>query len=187
MCHSVDTGGRCKALRRVHHHVGVDNRHVRHQLIVRERIFDPADLVGDDGERRDLRAGARRGRNGDKIRLLAHLRERIDALSDIDKTHGHVLEIRFGMFVEHPHDLTGVHCGAAADGDDAIRFKGAHLRGAFAGAGKRRIRRHVVEGRVRNPHLVELIGNRLGIAVFIQERVGDDERFLGVAHGSQLI
>ena len=85
------------------------------------------------------------------------------------------------MLIEYPHDLAGVHCGAAADGDNAVGLERYHLCGAFLGAGEGRVGSDVKECGVDYAHFVELVGDRLSVAVVIQEAVCDDERTL-LAH-----
>ena len=97
------------------------------------------------------------------------------------------MKVRFGMLVEHPHDLRRVHRGAAAEGDDHVRLEGRHLLRAFPGAGKRRIGQHVEERLVRDAHLVELVGHRLGVAVFVEERIGHDKGALFAEHVFQFV
>ena len=59
MGHGVDTGGGSQTLGLVHHHIRIDNRHVRKQLIVGKRVFHSADLIGDNCEGSDLGACSR--------------------------------------------------------------------------------------------------------------------------------
>ena len=62
--------------------------------------------------------------------------------------------------------LAGVHGGAAADGDDAVGLEGSHLAAAPSLAqAKRGVGRDVEEGGVRDAHLVQLVGDGLGVAV----------------------
>ena len=176
--HGVDAGGRGQTLGGVHHHVGVHDGHFRQQLVVRQRILDAGGFIGDDGEGSHLGAGTGGGGDGDEIRLFAHLGEGVDTLADIHEAHGHVLEIRLGMLIQHPHDLARVHGGAAADGENQIGLEGRHLRRALSGTGEGGIGSYVVEGGMGNPHSVQLLLHRLRVAVLVQERVGDDECLL---------
>ena len=91
------------------------------------------------------------------------------------------------MLVEHPHDLAGIHCAAAAQGNDHIRLEQTHLLGACLRAGKCGIRSHVKECGVLNSHLIQLIGNRLGVAVLIKEIVSDDKGLLLAHHMFELV
>ena len=188
MGHGVDAGGSGQTLGGVHHHVGVHDGHLGQQLVVRQRILDAGGFIGDDGEGGHLGAGAGGGGNGDEIRLFAHLGEGVDTLADIHKAHGHVLEVRLGMLIQHPHDLARVHGGTAADGEDQVRLEGRHLRRALSGTGEGGIGSYVVEGGVGDPHGVQLLLHRLGVAVLVQEGVGDDKGLLiifqfGQSHG----
>ena len=183
----VDARDSRQALRQLHHQLRVDDRHVRRQRVVGQRELLLRHLVRDHRERRHLGARAGRGRNRHEIRLLAHLGEGVNALADIAETHRHIHEVGFRMLVEHPHDLRRVHRGAAADGDDAVRLEGGHLRGAFLGAAQGRVRRDVGEGLMHDAHRIELVGNRLGVAVVEEERVGHDEGALFAHHRAQFV
>ena len=79
------------------------------------------------------------------------------------------------MLVEYPHDLRSVHSGAAAERDDNVGLEGAHSLGAPLCGNERRIGLNVGEGGVGDAHFVELIGDRLGVAVLVKEGVGDEE------------
>ena len=63
------------------------------------------------------------------------------------------------MFVQHPHDLGSIHCGTAAQSNDHIRCKGAHLLCTLLGAGQCRIRLYIREDLVYNAHFLKLIGD----------------------------
>ena len=134
MGHNVDAGSSGKAARSRHGVIDVDDRHVGQQRVVSERPLDAGVLIGDDRERRYLGAGTRGGRNGDEVSLLAHLGEGEDTLADVHEVHGHVLEVALGVLVHHPHDLTGVHSGSAADRDDDVGLEEGHLGGTAARA-----------------------------------------------------
>ena len=174
----VDARSARKAGRRGHLHIGVDNRHRRHKLVVGERILSTRRLVGDDGERSYFGAGTRRSRDADERRLDAHLREAVDALADVHKAHRHIIEVGLGVFIENPHDLRRVHGAAAADGDDDVGIEAGHELSAFLGASERRIRSNVREGREHDTLGRERLLDRLGIAVGVEEGVGYDERAL---------
>ena len=79
------------------------------------------------------------------------------------------------MLIEHPHDLAGIHGGAAADGQNQVRLESRHLGRALPGAGKGRIGGHIVEGGVGDAHFVQLVFNGLRVAVIVQEAVRDDK------------
>ena len=187
MGHDVDAGGSGQAARGGHAVVGVDDSHVGEQRVVGERPLDAGLLVGDDGERRALGAGTRRGRDGDEVGLLAHLGEGEDTLADVHEVHGHVLEVRLGVLVHHPHDLAGVHCGTAADGDDDIRLEERHLLGAATCALQGGIGLNVVEAVVSDAHLIELGLDGTRVAILEEELVGNDEGALLAHYGAELV
>ena len=179
--HCVDAGGGGQTPGGVHHHVCIHDGHVGHQLIVGQRILDTALLIGDDSKGCHLRAGTGGGGHGHEVGLFAHLGEGIDSLADVHEPHGHIHEVGLGMLVHDPHDLGRVHGGAAADGDDHVGLEGGHLGGAGLGAGEGRIGSHIVEAGVTDAHFIQLGLHGLGVAVVIQEGVGDEEGLL-LAH-----
>ena len=183
----VDARGGGEAGGRHHLQVGVDNRHVGHELVVGKRVLRPGGAVRDDGEGRDLGAGAGRGRDRDEVGLVAHVREGVDALADVHEAHRHVLKIDLGVLVQYPHDLCGVHRRTAADRDDDVGLEALHHLGAHLRAAERRVGSDLAEGGVHNAHLVELTLDRLCVAVRVQEAVGDDEGFLFIHNGAQLV
>ena len=161
MRNSVDTGGGGESLGCAHVKIRVNDSHVRKKLIVGQRIFYAACFVGDNSERSDLRAGACRGGNGNEVCLFAHLREGVNTLSDVDEAHCHIHEVRFGVFIKHPHDFCRVHCGAAAEGDDAVGPESVHLRRALLCRSKGRVGLNVKECCVSNAHFVKNVGDKL--------------------------
>ncbi len=176
----IDARRARQSRRREHHHVRINDRHVRHELVVRERILRARLLVGDDGERRHFGTRARRGRNRDELRLLAHLREGVGALADVHEAHRHIEEVALRVLVENPHDLAGVHGAASADGDDHVRLELGHQTRPVHRARDRRIRRHVGERRHGAPLLFKATLDRLRVAIRVEEVVRHDERALAV-------
>ena len=85
------------------------------------------------------------------------------------------------MLVENPHDFACVHCGTAAECNDAIGLECLHLLCALFCTGKCRVRSNVEERRMNDTHFVKLVCDRLCIAVMIKEAVRYDERSL-LAH-----
>ena len=175
MGYRVNAGGGSQSPGCIHHHVRVHNGHVGHQLVVGKGVLDAALLIGNDREGRHLGAGAGGGGNGHKIGLFTHLGELVHTLADVAEAHGHVHEIGFGMLVEHPHDFRRVHGRTTAHRDDDIRLEGGHLSGTGFGAGQGGIRFHGVEGVVNDAHGIQLLFHRLGVAILIQEGIGDNE------------
>ena len=143
MYENIESGCSGEAAWLCHHVVGIDDRHVRKQLVVRDRVLGARGLVGDNRERCYLRTGTRRGRDGYEECLLTHLRELVNLLTDIDVTHRHIGEGYIRVLVENPHDLTGIHRRTTTEGDDAIRLITTHLLSAFLSIGQGRIRLYV--------------------------------------------
>ena len=71
------------------------------------------------------------------------------------------------MLVQHPHNLCGVHCGAAADRNYSVRLKAAHRLRTLLGGIERRIGSDVKKCRMGYAHAVELVGYHLCVTVFI--------------------
>ena len=187
VCQRINTRSAGESFGLVHHIVCVNDRHFRQQFIVCQRIFDICLFVCDDRKGSDFRACSRRSRYCNKICFVAHVREWIDPLSDIHKAHCHIHEIRFGMLIQHPHDLACVHCRAAAQSDNDIRLEQRHLLCAFDRRRKCRVGLNVIETGMLNAEFIQFCFDGLDIAVFIQERVGDDKRFFLMHDRSQLI
>ena len=101
----------------------IDNRHVRRDIEVRQRIFDARLIVGDDGERRHLgrRAGGRG--NGAEFRLRAERGE--------VKGNAQLFKRDVRIFVERPHRLRRVDGRTAAHGDDPVGLERGHRRSAL--------------------------------------------------------
>jgi len=165
----IYAGGGGESARRGHVEIGIDYRHVGKQLVVCKWVLNAGVLIGDNGKGSDLRACAGRRGNCDEISLLAHLGEGVNALADIHKAHCHVGKINLRMLVHDPHDLCGVHCGAAAERDYNVGGKGGHLRRAFFGAGKRRVGSNIEKFGMRDAKGFELVRYRLGVAVVVEE------------------
>ena len=183
----VDTGSGSQAFRCGHHHIRVDDCHVRQKLIVGKRPFHAGVRIGNNRERGHFGAGARGGRNRDEVSFFAHLREGIDSLADVHEVHSHVGEVHVGVLIHHPHDFRRVHSGTAADGDDGIRLELGHLVSTLSRALERRVGGNFIEAGVLNAHFVELLFNRLGVAVIVKERVGNNKRLFLAHDGFQLV
>ncbi len=185
--HDVDTGSGCQALGLCHHVVGINNGHIRKELIVGQRILDARVAVRDDSERCDLGACTGGGRDCYEIGFLSHLRIHVDTLPDVHEVHGHVGEVGIRVLIEHPHDLGRVHCGAAAERDDDVRLKCPHLGRAFQGVLQCRVGLYIGEACVDDSHGVELLLDRLRVAVLVKECVRYDERAFFVHDRAELV
>ena len=75
-------------------------------------------------------------------------------------------------------DFSRAECVALVHVDEA---------GAFLGAGERRVRRDVGVRREHDALLDEALLDRTGVAVGVEEAVGDDERFLFIQYAAQLV
>ena len=181
MGQNVNAGSAGQALGLAHHIVGIHDCHVRQQLVVSQRIFNSSLLVGNNGERSYLGAGTGGGGNGYKVGLLAHFRESIYTFPDIDKPHGHIHEVCFRMLVQHPHNLACVHGGAAAHSDNHIGLKLSHQLCSGLSICQGGIGLYIGEYGIGDTHLVETVGNNMGISVLVQEGVGYDKGSL-LAH-----
>ena len=183
----VDTRSSSESLGSGHMEIGVDDCHVGKKLVVSKRILHTGLFVGDNCERSNLRAGTCGGRNCDEVSLFTHLGEGVDSLTDINESHCHIHKVCFRMLVENPHDLCSVHCGTAAECDDGIGLECSHKSCTLGCVCKGRIRLYVKERGVLNAHLIELIGDRLGVAVLVKEAVGYNECLLCASYSSELV
>ena len=187
MGHSVDAGCCGQTLGSTHVEIRIDDCHIGQQLIICQRILDARGFICDNSKRSYLRAGAGRGRNRNEIGLLAHLGEGIDSLADIDEAHCHIHEVCLSMLVEHPHDFGGIHGRSTAQCDNGIRLESSHLCDAFLGITQRGIRLDIEEGGVCNPHLIQLVGDGLGVAIAVQEGIRYDKCLLCLPNSAKLI
>ncbi|CDD01390.1 unknown [Ruminococcus sp. CAG:382] len=184
---SVDTGCGGESSRCAHHHVCVHDCHLGHELIVGKRVLDSGVFVCDDRERCYFGACAGRCRDGNEICLVAHVREGVDSLADVHEAHCHVKKVCFGMLIEHPHDLACVHCGAAADCDNAVGLERRHELCAFDCTAQRGVGRDIRECGMHDSHGIELVFDGLCEAAAVKEAVGYDECLLLVHDGAQLV
>ena len=122
----VDTRSRGQTLRLAHHVVGINNCHVRQQLVVCKWVLNAVVSISDDGKWSYLGTGTRRGWDCNKECLVAHLRIVVDTLADIQEVRCHVLKLLLWVLVHGPHNLTCVHSRTTADCDDAVRLEGAN-------------------------------------------------------------
>ncbi len=82
----VQAGVAGRALGQGHDELRVDDRDIRGELVVGQRVLDiPVLLVGDDREGGDLTAGTRGGRDTDHLGLVAQVREVIGSLADVEE------------------------------------------------------------------------------------------------------
>ena len=181
VCNCVDTGSGGQTSRAGSHHISVNDSHLRHQLIVSQRVLNACILIGDNRERSNLGTSTSRSRNSDEVSLLAHVREGVNSLTDIDEAHCHIHKVSLGVLIQDPHDLTSVHCRTTADSDDAVRLELSHSLCALLCGSQGRIRLNVRECGVDNAHLIKSVSDSLGEATLVQEGVSYDEHSL-LAH-----
>lgn len=112
MDEGVDAAGRRDARRCARQQLRVQNSAGRQQLIAEYGQLVVAPVVGDDRERRDLRAGACRGRDGDERHDLA--RDLVRALIFLDPA---------AVFCDDTDRLGDIHRRAAAEGHDKVRAR----------------------------------------------------------------
>nr|WP_241967328.1 hypothetical protein [Salmonella enterica] len=172
----IQTTERTQGLRHIHHQVGVDNRHIRGQGIVSQRIFLTGCIVGHNRKRCDFRTGTGSGGDGDHFRFHAHFRELVDTFTDVHKAQRQFFEVSFRMFVHDPHDFRGVHRGTTAQRDDYVRFEGVRQLSAFAHNAQSRVGFNFEEDFGFNASRFQHRGDLVCIAVVEQEAVSHDER-----------
>ena len=91
------------------------------------------------------------------------------------------------MLVKHPHDLSGIHRGTAAQSDYAVGPEGSHLLRSCLCTGKCRIRLDIKEAVVHDPHLIKLGFYGPCVPVFVEEAVRYDKRSLFPHHCLQFV
>ncbi len=84
--YGIQTAEGAEWTRHIHHQVGIDNRHIRRQRVVSERIFLTRRIIGHYSKRCDFWTGTGRGGNGNHARFDTHFRELVDTFTDIHET-----------------------------------------------------------------------------------------------------
>ena len=107
--HGIDTTEGTQGLRHTHDQVGINDGHVRGQLVVSQRILLTRHFIGYYCKRSDFRAGTGSGGDTDQFGLHAHFRELVDTLADVHEAHGQIFERSVRVLVHHPHDLGSIH------------------------------------------------------------------------------
>ena len=135
--HGVHTGMSDELLRHSLGELGVDNRDIRRDLEVGDRVLDALRIVGYDRESRYL--GRRAGRRGDsaEMSLPAELRDSEDL--------AHILEGDFRILVLDPHSLSRVDRRTSADSDYPVRLELHHRVRAAHDRLDRRVRLNALE------------------------------------------
>ena len=91
------------------------------------------------------------------------------------------------MLIEYPHDFAGIHCGTAAEGNDAIRLKRTHGSRAGFCTGKCGIGSYIVETGMNDSHGIQFVFDLFGISVLVKESIGHNESSLLVHNCAKLI
>ena len=91
------------------------------------------------------------------------------------------------MLIHQPHDLSGIDCGAAADGDDDIGLEVMHCLHTLHSVLNLGVNTDVVEAGSLDAHGLQLVNDRLADAQLKQGSVGDDEGLLAVILVTQLL
>ena len=73
------------------------------------------------------------------------------------------------MFIQHPHDLCCVHCGAAAQCNDHVRLERPHQFRTLLGTRQCGIGLYIREYLIRNAHFLQRFRNAAHLAAFEQE------------------
>ena len=98
--------------------IRIDDRHVRRDFKIGNRVLDALGIIRDDGERRHFGRRARGGRDGAEVSLAAQLRQTEDL--------AHILKRAIRILVFDPHGLGRVDRRAAAHGDNPVRLELGH-------------------------------------------------------------
>ena len=110
----------------------VNNRHIRRDVEVSQRVLYALVVVSDNGEGRHFRSrtGGRRNRAEFCLRTQSREAERCNQ----------ALKGCVRILIEYPHSLCGINGGTASDGDNPVGAKLSHGLGAFHNRVDRRIR-----------------------------------------------
>ena len=164
MDEGVDAAGRRDARRCARQQLRVQNSAGRQQLIAEHGQLVVAPVVGDDRERRDLRAGACRGRDGDERHDLA--RNLVRTLIFLDPA---------AVFCDDADRLGDIHRRAAAEGHDKVRARRLVGRRRLFDRIRRRIALGLGEGVDRKACRRERVGDLAHQTHLCQMRAGNDK------------
>ena len=168
----------------------VHDGHGRGQRVVGDRVLVAGLVIGDHGERGDLGTGAGGGRDAHQLGLLAQRRDLEGALTDIEELLAHVGEGDFRVLVEQPHNLGGIHRGAAANRDDRVRLEllAHHLSALFDGLDGG-LRLDVVDD--AEGHTVgagaQLVDDLVDNAELLHDLIAHDDGLLDAVHVAQVL
>ena len=168
----------------------VHDGHGRSQRVVGDRVLVAGLVIGDHGERGDLGTGAGGGRDAHQLGLLAQRRDLEGALTDIEELLAHVGEGDFRVLVEQPHNLGGIHRGAAANRDDRVRLEllAHHLSALFDGLDGG-LRLDVVDD--AEGHTVgagaQLVDDLVDNAELLHDLIAHDDGLLDAVHVAQVL
>ena len=151
MRHSIHAGVRGQFFGHGLREVRVDNRHIRRDVEVCERILHTLCIIRDNGERSHLRRRTGGGRNRAETRLGAQRRE-IEWDAELFKRGVRIL-------IERPHGFRRINRGAAANGDDPVRLELTHCRRAFHNGLDGRIRLNAFKGHNFHACLLQVADN----------------------------
>ena len=110
MCYQLGRHGLCKGR--------IYDCHIRGNIEVCQRIFDPLLVIGDNCKCGNLRSGSGCGRDRAEMRFLAQLGE--------GERSNQFFKGYIGIFIESPHGFGCVYGRTAAHGNNPVRFKFLH-------------------------------------------------------------
>ena len=178
MGQDIQTAACRQALGLAHGQFTVDDGHARGEGIVGDGPLHTGFFIGDDGKRSDLAAGSAGGGDADKLCLLSHVGEGVDAFLDIHEPEGEAFELHLRMLIEQPHDLCCIHRGSSAQADEHIGLEGVDELHPLGDRCQGRVGFDLVEGLGLDAQAVQGIGDFLDHPAGEEEGVGDDESAL---------
>ena len=189
VCENVKSCECCGSLRNCVNELRVNDSDIRSELVVSERILHVLGLIGNYCEGSNFRTCTGSCRYADKLSLLTHLRELVNSLTDIHELLSHADEVSIGVLIEEPHCLCSVHCGTAADSNDAVRLEGVHNTCTLTNCCKVRIRLNFAEDLDNGVIfvLIELICESVNIAELNHSGVSYDHNSVDLRHLSKVL
>ena len=123
MGQSIHTGVSNLLNRKGCNEIRVEDRNIRGDLKVSQRILDALCVIGDNGESGYLGCSSGSRRNCTEVSFRSQLRE----VERNDK----IFKGRIRVLIECPHCLCGIDWRTTADGNDPVRLEFGHCLCAF--------------------------------------------------------
>ena len=121
MCKYVNSRSYCKTFWHCKHKFRIVNCYVRCQCIICKRVFDSSFIICNYRKWSYFRTSSSRCCYCNKFSFFTHFRKFNNSLSNIHKSHCQISKSKFWMFIQYPHNFSGVHCRSSTKSDNNVR------------------------------------------------------------------